>query len=57
MSATLPPQDPHPHTRRMPERSLFYDRIVPLILIALGIIMGLLIVIAAGVLLGFIHYQ
>ena len=57
MSATKPPQDSHQHTRRIPEQSLFYDRIVPLILIALGIIMGVLIIIAAGVLLGFIHYQ
>lgn len=57
MSATQPPQDPHLHTRRMPERSLFYDRVVPLILVSLGIIMALLIVIAAGVLLGLIHYQ
>ncbi len=57
MSSTQPPQDPRQHTRRMPEQSLFYDRIVPLILIVLGIIMVVLIAVAAGVLLGYIHYQ
>lgn len=45
------------HTRRMPSESLFYDRIFPLILVALAVVMIVLIVIAAGVILGLVHYQ
>jgi len=37
----------------MPEDSLFYDKLVPILLIVLGVIMALLILIAAGILLGF----
>lgn len=45
------------HTQRLPSQSLFYDRIFPLILVALAVVMFVLIVIAAGVLLGFVRYQ
>jgi hypothetical protein len=40
-------------TNKMPEDSLFYDKLVPILLIVLGVIMALLILIAAGILLGF----
>ena len=39
---------------KMPEDSLFFDKLVPVLLITLGVIMVLLIFIAAGILLGFI---
>jgi hypothetical protein len=41
---------------RMPANSVFYEKIVPIILIAFGIVMAGLILFAAGVLLGLIHY-
>jgi hypothetical protein len=41
----------------MPQQSVFYDRVLPIILIVLAMVMIALIVIAAGVLLGIIHYQ
>lgn len=40
-------------TNRMPTNSLFYDKMVPLLLFSLGAIMLLLIVVAAGILFGF----
>jgi hypothetical protein len=39
---------------RMPSNSLFYERIVPIILIGLGAIMLILILVAAGILIGII---
>ncbi len=41
---------------RMPANSVFYEKIVPMLLIALGVIMLGLMVLAAGVLLGLIHF-
>lgn len=41
---------------RMPEQSVFYDRIVPLMLVILGVVMVGLIVFAAGVLTGLIPW-
>lgn len=37
---------------RMPSDSLFYEKIVPALLIALGTLMVLLILVAIGILLG-----
>jgi hypothetical protein len=37
---------------KMPEDSVFYDKLVPILLITLAVIMVLLIIIAAGVFLG-----
>ncbi len=45
------------HTQRIPEQSFFYDRLVPILLLILGLVMATLIAIAAGVLLGFIQYR
>ncbi|UCG24313.1 MAG: hypothetical protein JSW55_19695 [Chloroflexota bacterium] len=39
---------------RMPSDSVFFDRLVPIILISLGVITVILILIAAGILLGVI---
>ena len=39
---------------RMPSDSMFYDRLVPIVLIALGVITVALILVAAGILLGVI---
>ena len=41
----------------MPSDSLFYGRLVPVILIVLGIVMFVLIIIALGVLLGIVPFQ
>ncbi len=51
------PEERTRHTRRLPDQSFFYDRLVPILLVILGLIMATLIVIAAGVLLGFIQYR
>lgn len=40
----------------IPEDSVFYDRVVPLLLIGMAVIMGILILIAAGVLLGIVPF-
>jgi hypothetical protein len=39
---------------RMPSDSVFFDRLVPIILIALGVITIIIILVAAGILLGII---
>ena len=41
---------------RIPEGSVFYDRIIPALLIGMALIMGVLILIAAGVLLGIVPF-
>lgn len=40
----------------MPEKSLLYEKVVPALLIGMGIVMVVLILFAAGVLLGFISF-
>ena len=40
----------------MPENSLLFEKIVPALLIGMGIVMVILILVAAGVLLGFISF-
>jgi hypothetical protein len=42
---------------RVPEDSIFYTRIVPLLLILMGIVMTALILVALGVLLGWVPWQ
>lgn len=39
-------------SNRMPSDSLFYDKILPALLVALGVFMVLLILVAIGMLLG-----
>ncbi len=41
--------------RRIPEQSVLYERIVPLALVAMAVLLVLIIVIALGILLGFIR--
>lgn len=43
-------------TNRMPSNSVFYDRIVPLLLIGMGVAMAAMILFAAGVILGLIPF-
>jgi hypothetical protein len=40
----------------MPKNSLFYDRVVPILLVGMVVVMAVLILLAAGVLLGFISF-
>ena len=41
-----------PGANRMPADSVFYDKLVPLLIIALAVIMLALVLIAGGILLG-----
>lgn len=55
------PTDPRPRRsarkpHKMPEGSMFYDRIVPALFIALGVVMILLILFAVGVLTGLVPW-
>jgi hypothetical protein len=52
-----PPPPPDRPVNRMPEDSPFYEQVVPLLLIAMGVITAALILFAAGVLLGFVPFQ
>lgn len=56
MSSPLP-DSPRKRTRRAPTNSFLYERLLPIVFIALAIIMLVLIVIAAGVLLGVVQYR
>ena len=40
---------------RMPN-SVFYEKVVPALLIGMGVVTVVLMVVAAGVLLGFVHF-
>jgi hypothetical protein len=40
----------------MPENSLFYEKVVPILLVVMGIITTVLILFAAGVLLGIVRF-
>lgn len=40
----------------MPEQSFFFEKILPILLIGMGILMAVLILFAAGVLLGVVHF-
>lgn len=55
----LAPQDPSrkPAPHRMPEGSPFYERIVPLLLVGMGILTAALVLFALGVLLGIVPFQ
>jgi hypothetical protein len=41
---------------RIPKGSLFFEKVVPVLLIAMGILMALLVLFAAGVLLGLVRF-
>jgi hypothetical protein len=40
----------------MPQKSLFFEKIVPILLINMGIIMAALVLFAAGVILGVVRF-
>jgi hypothetical protein len=40
----------------MPSNSLFFEKVVPALLILMGIVMVALVLFAAGVLLGIVHF-
>lgn len=40
----------------MPQHSVFFEKIVPILLVLMGIIMAALILFAAGVLLGIVNF-
>jgi hypothetical protein len=40
----------------MPQRSVFFERIVPILLVVLGMIMAGLVLFAAGVILGIVRF-
>ena len=44
-------------TARIDSDSVFFNRIVPVLLISMGIVMAVLIILAAGVLLGFVPFS
>jgi hypothetical protein len=46
-----------PAASRMPENSVFFEKVVPILLIGMAVIMTLLILIAVGILVGVIPYQ
>ena len=43
-------------TSHMPENSFFYEKIVPVLLIILGIVMVSMIIFATGIILGLIKF-
>lgn len=51
----LTPKEQRP-SHRMPKDSLFYERVVPALLIGMAIVLVGLVVLAAGILLGFISF-
>lgn len=55
--SSKPPEEHRRHTRRVPSNSVFYDKLFPILLIALGLLTVTLILIAGGVLLGIIRYR
>lgn len=42
---------------RVPEDSVFYNRVVPILLAGMAVLTVVLILVAAGVLLGFVPFQ
>jgi hypothetical protein len=51
-----PRRAPRPSSR-MPEDSLFYERLIPILLVLLAIIMVILILFAIGILLGIVPFS
>lgn len=40
----------------MPQGSLLFEKVIPVLLVVMGVIMILLVLFAAGVLLGIVHF-
>ncbi|MFL7871561.1 MAG: hypothetical protein AB8I58_22220 [Anaerolineales bacterium] len=57
MSAeSAPKREPVNSKSRMPESSVLFEKIIPASLVGMGILMVLLILFAAGVLLGIVQF-
>lgn len=41
---------------RIPKGSIFFERIIPVLFIAMGVLMGFLVLFAVGVLIGIIQF-
>ena len=52
----MSPRKTRPADSRIPSRSLFYDKIVPALLVGMAILTVLFILVALGVLFGLISY-
>ena len=48
---------PQPGSKRIASDSTLYDRIVPILIAALGILMLVLMIVAAGVVLGYVSWR
>lgn len=58
MSTNSTLKSPHGiKAHKMPNNSLFYDKVLPILFLGLGIVMVLLILFAAGVLSGVIAWK
>ncbi len=57
MSEITKPEKAGPRaTSHMPEDSVFFEKIVPVLLIVMGVLMAVLVLFAAGVLLGIVRF-
>lgn len=43
--------------RRIPQQSLLYSRVVPLAMLVLGVLLVLILILAAGLVLGLVPYK
>ena len=56
MTGNVPSRETKTNRSHAPENSVLFERVVPALLIGMGVITVLLILFAAGVLLGIIHF-
>ncbi len=52
----MPDQHSSPSKSHAPEKSFLFERVIPGLLIGMGVLTAVLILFAAGVLLGIIHF-
>ncbi len=52
----MPDQRRNQSKSHVPKDSFLFEKLIPIALIGMGILMAVLILFAAGVLLGFIHF-
>lgn len=52
-----PRRDDGIKAHKMPEKSVFFDRVVPVLLVVLAIVMALMILFALGVLTGIVSWK
>jgi hypothetical protein len=57
MASNPPPTKPTPSrgVRRIPEKSFFYNRIVPIAFILMALLMVIILALAIAILFGFVH--